>query len=66
MGRPDKHKTSNPERRFLPFWVAWLMTSSPKPLELDISKSGRGSPWGDKHKANLPEMRFCLFGRFDL
>jgi hypothetical protein len=32
----DKHKTSNPERRSLPFWVTWLMTSSPKPLELDM------------------------------
>ncbi|PFA63683.1 hypothetical protein CN378_17105 [Bacillus sp. AFS015802] len=34
----DKHKTRNPERRSLPFWVPWLMTSSPKPPELDIAE----------------------------
>jgi hypothetical protein len=24
--RGDKHKTGQPQRRFLPFWMAWLMS----------------------------------------
>ncbi|MGG3913184.1 hypothetical protein [Rossellomorea vietnamensis] len=37
------------------------MTSSLKPLELDISKSGGGLVRPDKHKANQPEWRSLPF-----
>ncbi|WP_347319264.1 hypothetical protein, partial [Rossellomorea sp. RS05] len=53
----DKHKRGKPKRRSVPLWISQLMTSSPKPPELDKKKSGGGSIWGDKHKRGKPKRR---------
>jgi hypothetical protein len=36
---PDKHKMILPERRSLPFWENWLVTSRGQALELDSDQS---------------------------
>ncbi|MFW0782876.1 hypothetical protein ACM6N5_21940, partial [Rossellomorea marisflavi] len=47
----DKHKAGTPKRRSVPLWISRLMTSSPKPPELDKKKSG-----GAKNKGlTLPQ-----------